>query len=336
MVVCSRNSLLGYTFLLAWWCSTACAHDPRPITVSISAPTKDWVRLEWRTPDSVPSDAVPAIATEGDCQTSAQTPLLSAEGEWRSRVDLKCVEEGSLRAIELRFPLGNPSLTTVILDERGDVTRRALLEPGTTRYVIGDKSAAPAARGYWRLGALHIWSGIDHLLFLMALLLIARTPRRLLGAITGFTLGHSMTLAAAVSGWIPFSVRYVEATIALSLVWIAAELLRKDRSTLTWRHPVVVATLFGFLHGFGFANVLREVGWSADEFALSLLMFNVGIEVGQLAFVAALTGCFYVVTKNAPHPAQTLRLVTTVCGGIVGVAGSYWFVERSAAMLGLV
>ncbi len=139
-------------------------------------------------------------------------------------------------------------------------------------------------RAYTVLGVEHILGGIDHLLFVAALLFLVGFRRRLIGTISAFTLAHSLTLACSVFGWISLRPPPVEASIAMSIVLVAGEALR-ERETLARRLPALVAFLFGLVHGLGFAGALKEVGLPAKHLPLALLSFNVGVEVGQLLMV---------------------------------------------------
>jgi hypothetical protein len=176
---------------------------------------------------------------------------------------------------------------------------------------------------YLALGVEHILIGIDHVLFVLGLVLLVGWRRRLLLAITGFTLAHSLTLAATALPQGP-----VEACIALSIVLLAVELV-DERPTLTRRLPGVVAFAFGLLHGFGFAGALQEIGVPPDRAWLSLLGFNLGVEAGQLLIIGA-AGLVGLVARRLPH-APRWRLAAAYAGGTVAAA---WAIERSVALVG--
>ena len=179
----------------------------------------------------------------------------------------------------------------IVRVERADGTSQLeRLLPENARFTI----AAPAGTGevawsYLVLGVEHILGGIDHLLFVLALLLIVRGGRRIILTVTAFTVAHSITLVAATLGWVHVPGPPVEAMIALSIVFVAAEVVHglQGRPGITARAPWVVAFSFGLLHGFGFAGALAEVGLPQKAIPVALLMFNVGVEIGQLIFVAA-------------------------------------------------
>jgi hypothetical protein len=215
-------------------------------------------------------------------------------------------------------------------DER---ERTEVLHGERDRVTLGDgsvgQSDAELLGTYLALGVEHIVVGIDHVLFVLGLLLLVGWQRRrLLLAITGFTLAHSITLAASTLGWAALPQGPVEVCIALSIVLLAAELV-DERPTLTRRLPGLVAFAFGLLHGFGFAGALQEIGVPPDRAWLSLLGFNLGVEAGQLGIIAV-AGVVGLLARRLPHP-RRWRLAAAYAGGTVAAA---WAIERSVGLLG--
>jgi hydrogenase/urease accessory protein HupE len=195
--------------------------------------------------------------------------------------------------------------------------------------VVAQRSAWQVAWDYTVLGIDHILSGFDHLTFVLARLLIVSGARRLLITVTSFTLAHSITLAAATLGvmWVPGPP--VEATIALSILFLASELVKVNRgeSSLTARSPWIVAFVFGLLHGFGFAGALSDVGLPQNEVPLALLMFNVGVEIGQLLFIAFSLVVIQALGKlRREWPAWAQQVPAYTVGGIA----AFWLIERIA------
>jgi len=195
--------------------------------------------------------------------------------------------------------------------------------------------AAAVISTYLVLGVEHILLGIDHLLFVLALLLIVRGVGRLVATITAFTVAHSITLGAATLGLANVPSAPVEATIALSILFLATELARRGPANagapedLTTRFPWLVAFSFGLLHGFGFAGALAEVGLPQHAVPLALLFFNVGVELGQLVFVAAVLALGWVWRRSAlPVPAVGARVTAYV----IGTVSAFWAIERTAAI----
>ena len=193
------------------------------------------------------------------------------------------------------------------------------------------------AREYTVLGVEHIWIGIDHLLFVACLLFIAGTTRRLLITITGFTVAHSITLALSALELVRIPTPPVEAAIALSVVFMAWEIVKGNKDSLTWRYPVAVSSSFGLLHGLGFAAVLRDIGLPQVELPTALLFFNIGVEIGQVLFVLALLLAFYLIRPVLIRVFSTARelsmhwtTLTTPVGYVVGSLASYWMIDRVA------
>lgn len=189
------------------------------------------------------------------------------------------------------------------------------------------RGLAEVAGAYTVLGVEHILGGIDHLLFVIGLLFLVGFQRRLVWTITAFTAAHSLTLAASALGWLALRPPPVEATIALSIVLVAAEALHL-RDTLARRWPALVAFGFGLIHGLGFAGALKEIGLPEQHLLPALLTFNVGVEIGQLATVAV---AWLLVRLTARWPAVA-RLRTAALYGIGSVA-AWWSWARIAAMV---
>jgi HupE / UreJ protein len=188
-----------------------------------------------------------------------------------------------------------------------------------------------AARRYTLLGIKHILLGVDHLLFVVSLLLIVRGPWMLLKTITAFTLAHSLTLALATLGLVNVPSAPVEVCIALSIVLVAAEGLRETARGVALRRPWRIAFAFGLLHGFGFAGALSGLGLPSSEIPLALLFFNVGVEIGQIAFVATLLGLYRLVSRQM---VALPRWTEAIPGYAIGSIAMLWFFERFATMLG--
>ena len=182
------------------------------------------------------------------------------------------------------------------------------------------------AKAYVVLGVQHILSGIDHLLFVFSLLFLVGFNRRLIGTITAFTVAHSITLALSVFGLISLRPPPVEATIAMSIVLVATEALRKEQ-TLARRVPALVSFLFGLVHGLGFAGALKEVGLPQSHLPLALVTFNVGVELGQLLMVALAFGLVHI-----PFPASWFGKARRPALYAIGIVAAYWSWQRIVAI----
>lgn len=184
---------------------------------------------------------------------------------------------------------------------------------------------------FLKQGVWHILSGPDHLLFVFGLLLIVRTRWMLVKTITAFTIAHSITLAVAVLGYVKPPGPPIEAGIALSILFLGPEILRARRGEISFtiRNPWVVAFSFGLLHGFGFASVMSAAGLPPSDVPLALLSFNVGVELGQLAFVAVvllLASGLHALRNNWPRPVELLPAY------VVGSLGAFWLIQRLVVM----
>jgi hydrogenase/urease accessory protein HupE len=206
------------------------------------------------------------------------------------------------------------------------------LTPAEPSVVIPARpSSLEVIRTYTALGIAHILTGIDHLLFVLALLLLVRGIGRLIATVTAFTVAHSVTLAAATLGFVHVPSAPVEATIALSILFLASALARSGaaRVDLTTRFPWVVAFSFGLLHGFGFAGALSEIGVPQKAVPLALLFFNVGVEIGQLAFIASVLSLGWLIRRAALRVPEWWPRAAAY--GIGSVA-AFWVVQRTAAI----
>jgi hydrogenase/urease accessory protein HupE len=216
------------------------------------------------------------------------------------------------------------------------------LSPTKTSFVVqAVPDSGEVAATYLRLGVEHILFGFDHLLFVLALVILVHDWRRVAVTVTAFTIAHSITLAAATLGFVNVPGPPVEATIALSIVLVAVEILnaRRGKPSLTARLPWLVAFSFGLLHGFGFAGALAEVGLPQHAIPIALLFFNLGVEMGQLAFVAAV-----LTAGGLFRAAMALRLEPALLQGVanrfdviaayaIGTLAAFWLIERTSAFL---
>lgn len=216
----------------------------------------------------------------------------------------------------------------LLIQLQGGNQHSAILRPASPEFMIPlQASKLKIAGDYWYMGTVHILQGFDHLLFVLALLLIVSGVKSLVKAVTAFTIAHSITLAAASLGLMGVSGPPVEATIALSIVFLANELIKVNygQASLTAQYPWIVAFMFGLLHGFGFAGALSEIGLPQNELPLALLMFNVGVELGQLMFIAAVMVLLVALRKvRIEWPTWAHQLPAYGIGGVA----AFWFVER--------
>lgn len=244
-------------------------------------------------------------------------PALTAE----DRLILPWKREGAL--LTVRWSGQEP--VTRLAKREGSVIKVALAE-----WLAGSGSTLKAAQRYTVLGIEHILSGVDHLLFVLALLFVVSGRWMLVKTITAFTVAHSITLGLATLGYVSLPSAPVEAAIALSIVFLASEIIghTRGRQSLTFRAPWMVAFAFGLLHGLGFAGALSEIGLPPSEIPIALLFFNVGVEIGQLLFVAAILMLAWAL-KKLPAPRQLQAAVQTVVIYAIGTTAAYWLIERT-------
>jgi hydrogenase/urease accessory protein HupE len=228
----------------------------------------------------------------------------------------------------------------VRIESLGGATQTERLSPTKTTFVVQTAPGAwEVAATYLRLGIEHILFGFDHLLFVLALVILVRDWRRVAITVTAFTVAHSFTLAAATLGYLNVAGPPVEAAIALSIVLIAVEIVnaRYGKPSLTARLPWLVAFGFGLLHGLGFAGALAEVGLPHHAIPLALLFFNLGVEIGQLAFVAAVLTMGWLLYRAASlrfQPAlvqRTFNRLDVTAAYAIGAVAAYWLIERTTA-----
>jgi hydrogenase/urease accessory protein HupE len=237
---------------------------------------------------------------------------------------------GGLAGQRIDFPGLDQTLSDVLVRiELADGGTFTSLVNASRPWVVveGPPSGWAVAWQYLQLGVEHILSGFDHLLFVLALLLIVQGWRRLLATVTAFTLAHSITLAAATLGFVRVAGPPVEATIALSIVFLASELIKVNRGqpSLTARAPWLVAFAFGLLHGFGFAGALANVGLPRAEIPWALLTFNLGVELGQIVFVFMALAAVWLlgrIRKDWPSWAAQVPAYG------IGTLAAFWLVER--------
>ena len=244
-------------------------------------------------------------------------------------------EQGVNKSV-VRFPGLEGTITDVFvrLNRLDGTTMTAVVRP-TKPYaeLRGERSWHTTAAEYIGLGFNHILFGVDHLLFVLGLLLIVRGKATLIKTVTAFTVAHSITLAIATLGYASAPLPPLHAAIALSILFLGPEIVRSWRgeTSLTIRYPWIVAFLFGLLHGFGFASGLLTTGMPRAELAPALLFFNVGVELGQIGFVA--------VTLMLSQSFKALEMrwplwVERAPGYAVGICGAYWTIQRTFILLG--
>ena len=322
--------------LLFWLPSLLWAHESRPLYIQLSKIDSVAVQVKLNIPNSVREDNLPFLIFPDVIESSEETRYVKTNPsgyviEW----EVFC-RRPTLRGLTfgISYPKYNPAITSLIRVQYQDGAEQTIIiGPERSEFLIPEApSSLAVAKQYTMLGYSHIWAGLDHLLFVACLLFIAGFTRKLLVAITGFTLAHSMTLALSALNVINLHIAPVEACIALSVLFLCFEIVHHhtDQSSLTYRYPVLVSSSFGLLHGLGFAAVLGEIGLPNSSKVIGLLFFNLGVEIGQLVFIFVLFLIYYIgvkLIKRYRVPSSS-HLLLQVGIYVVGIVSAYWFFDR--------
>ncbi|WP_436117480.1 HupE/UreJ family protein [Phyllobacterium sp. LjRoot231] len=314
--------------------ASAAAHEIRPAYLQIDQTGPNRYNVIWRTP-LLSGMRLPVALRFSDAVKNVTEP---AERELPdSIVERRVIEttDGNLAGERLDFVGLQATITDVL------VRVKLLNEPVSTNLVHPSQPWVDIASQPGRLevaktfvvhGIEHILLGYDHLLFVLALILIARSWRALLLTVTAFTLAHSITLTIATLGFVHIPGPPVEAAIAFSILLLACEIVRihNGQTSLTAQRPWLVAFAFGLLHGLGFAGALANLALPAGDIPLALLFFNVGVEIGQLMFIAAVIAAIGF-TRMLKYPPMVGRTAFLAGAYAIGTMASFWFVERVAA-----
>lgn len=296
-----------------------------------SDPTDQHYDVMWKVPAQGDLRLAVQVRFPADTTQIAPPQGIFAGGAYVERWQIS--RKGGLagQTVEIDGIAGGITDVIVRIERLDGTSQMEHLLPQKPRFMVkGPTSTLQVAWSYLVLGIEHILGGVDHLLFVLALLLIVRGGRRIIATITAFTLAHSITLVAATLGWVHVPGPPVEAMIALSIVFVAAEIVHglRGKPGLTARAPWVVAFTFGLLHGFGFAGALAEVGLPQKAIAVALLMFNVGVEIGQLIFVAVAVTAMALLARL---PLQRRSWMPYAMPYAIGMVAMYWVIERVGA-----
>jgi len=320
--------IFALLLLLLTWAGPAPAHEVRPAYLRIQQTAEETFQTMWRVPAK--GEMRLGIYLEMPQQCKVQGEILS----WKDGATF--VEQGTWTCpgglIDSEVVISGLELMmtdALARFERLDgTTQVARLKPSDNSFTVtATESWGEVASTYLALGVEHILLGIDHLLFVLALLLLVPNTRKLVWTITSFTLAHSVTLAAATMGWVHMPQKPVEAVIALSILFVAMEIVhwKQGKPGITRRWPWLVAFTFGLLHGFGFAGALTEIGLPEHAIPLALLFFNLGVEAGQLMFIAAAL-LVWAALKRMSWPQWAWRVPVYAIGSLA----AFWTIDRIA------
>jgi hypothetical protein len=323
-----RRAAMAVLLLSALLAAPAGAHELQPGYLELRQTDPNTFAMLWKLPAREDLKGIHPILP-ADCTVVGETSVSQTAQGYVEEQTIRCPK--GLYGESISIPPEQAALVDVMvrvvrLDGSTQVVR---LTPLSTSVII---EAAPDRMQligtYMWMGIQHILMGVDHLLFVLGLLLIVGNRWMLTKTITSFTIAHSITLAVATLGYASAPALPLNAAIALSILFLGPEIVRKERgeTSLTIQHPWIVAFAFGLLHGFGFASGLSALGLSGSEIPIALLLFNVGVEIGQLFFVAVILGLewsFHVLKMHWPKWVQQLP------GYTVGGLGAYWTIQRT-------
>jgi hypothetical protein len=317
--------------LLVLLATAAGAHEVRPGYLELKENEAEQFDVLWKVPARGDMRLGIYAMLPDNCDETSRIVTRNIGGSYTDSWSVSCpggLEGGSIYIDGLAATLTDVLVQIALLDGTSRVSRLTSAAPS---FVV---PAAPTwqqtAVTYLGLGVEHILLGIDHLLFVLVLLLLVRGWRQVIVTITSFTLAHSITLAAATLGFVYVPQRPVEAVIALSIVLVAAELVHRERGkgSFAQQWPWAIAFTFGLLHGFGFAGALNEIGLPQQAIPLSLLFFNIGVEIGQILFIVVV----YLVWALAKRFVVRLPEQITSYGPAyaIGTVAAFWTIERIA------
>lgn len=316
--------------------SEAQAHELTPALLEVRAADDGTTDVVWKVGLKQPKGQALKPVFPEECRELGTPTAEVASGAVVTRLRLDCGATPWVgRSIGVEGLL--PRKTNVLLRfVRADGTVvQSLLSDSSPSFVIPDRASSSRVMGdYTKLGVEHLVFGFDHVLFIFGLLLLVRGRRRLVLTITAFTVGHSVTLALAALGLVRVPTGPVEAAIAFSILYLAAEIGRDPDQPESWlqKWPWAMALGFGLLHGLGFAGALAAIGLPEGEIPLALFSFNVGIELGQLAIALGTLAVWGLVRRGRTEPLP--RLLRMAPGYAIGCMAGYWFVQRTLGMLG--
>lgn len=327
-----RIVLVGVVMLLT---TLSYGHEVRPARLVIQQKTDSTYHISWKLPtikegvlrlspdfkanhDVVDNDRPRDL---GDAYVTAWTiqPYESLEGS-------EVVIQGLENTITDVF------VTVKLINGNED---SFLIRPANPKFqILSNRTEIEVIKEYVILGVEHIWMGYDHLLFVLCLVWLITGFKKLIKTITAFTIAHSITLGVSVLGWISLPSAPVEAVIALSILFLAIEIVQKlnnsNNKSFTAKHPWLVALIFGLLHGFGFAGALTEVGLPNNAIPIALLGFNLGVEIGQVIFIIAIISLMYLLNKLIKNMPSLLPHIAIYA---IGSLASFWLIERVSGFI---
>lgn len=326
--------IIVFVFLALVSSSIVRADEFRPVLLDIKERDIGWFDVTWKVPTKGDKSTTLNAKLPEQLQLLGTIDVQNVPGATIERATYK--NTGSTLTggqIVIEGLASMPGNVILHIEMKDGTLHSAVLNSTAPEFIIPEQASKwEVATSYTQLGIIHILEGVDHLLFVLALLLLVSGLGPLLKAITAFTVAHSITLALATLGLLHLPPAPTEAIIALSILFLATEIIHQHNGQIgvTERYPWIVAFLFGLFHGLGFAGALSEVGVPQHEVSLALFTFNVGVEIGQLIFIAAVLGVFAVL-KRIPitAPKESWRVLPYSIGSIA----AFWTIERVVSFL---
>lgn len=329
MIMTNSFNMVVTFIMLVIFSGVASSHDSLPAYIELNEIENNTYHVKWKIPLMGPNSLKPIIVMPTNCVERKSLNTLK-NNETQGKNLYRCGTPILGQSIAVTYPSINVLQTTLLRVVKLDGSEiTTVLRAEKSEWLIPKEASVwTVFYEYIQLGIEHIWQGIDHLLFVLCLIFIAHTPRRILIVITGFTLSHSVTLILSSLSIVTISIPPVEASIALSIAFLAHELVVADKSSWTWKHPLIVSLFFGLLHGFGFASALISMGIPENKIFVSLFSFNLGIELGQIVFISIILSLRFIWNKVPIKKRLSHFINQKVVGSIVGVVASFWFIER--------
>lgn len=330
----SRTGRFIAGLLLALVALSASAHEVRPASLDIQESADGSLAFRWRQP--INGEYAIAIQPElssgwldfaADSTIATNTSLIKTWHVSKPAIPL-AGQELTINGLDRTIT----DVLVTMTSPTGRITSHLIKADAPHMTLPANGEGSNAIADYLWLGLTHIWSGPDHLLYILGLILLIGNLRSLVFTISAFTVAHSITLASAALNLVQLRSPPVEAVISLSIVYVAVELVHSNqhRPGLAKRWPWLIAFVFGLLHGFGFAGALQQIGLPQQAVALALLLFNLGIEAGQLLFVALVLAAGWLCFRLLPVSRQWSQRWLPY--GIGSVA-SFWLLQRLVALL---
>jgi len=326
--------VMAAAFCCLFLALSANAHEVRPAQLNINEISDTRYFVKWRVPARQGQKVGIDVEFSGQCAYRRDEGMIYSGGAATQTFVLQCPSGVAGEEIYISNLAATMLDVMINIDFLDGQKIHTLIRPSSPSYIVPQaQEYTGVARDYLMLGIAHILLGWDHLAFVLGLVLLLRQWRPVLIAVSGFTVAHSVTLCLVALGYMQVSVPAVEAVIALSIIVLAVEILKnkdKQRQTLIISRPWLVSSVFGLFHGLGFASALANYGLPSHAQVFALVAFNIGVEVGQIVFIALLLA-LSVLAQN--FPTYVVRTAHYGSVWLLGVMGSYWFIGRFSGVL---